>query len=71
MIRVNAFELKKKKLGLNLTRCETNADLQTADLQTCRLADLQTRSELTGMGGGEVISPAGISPRRRNFEEEL
>ena len=27
------------------------ADLQTADLQTCIPADLQTRSELTGGGG--------------------
>ena len=26
-------------------------DLQTADLQTCRPADLQTRSELTGEEG--------------------
>ena len=44
------------------------ADLQTADLQTCRPADLQTRSELTG---GGIIVPAGISPRGRNPEEAL
>ena len=42
---------------------------QTAGLADRRLADLQTRSELTG--GGGIIAPAGISPRGRNPEEAL
>ena len=54
-------------------QCATNADCRLADrrpadLQTYRLADLQTSSELTG-GGGGIIAPAGIRPTRAYIKD--
>ena len=56
-------------------RCATNADCRLADrrpadLQTCRFADLQTRLELTGRGGG-IIAPAGSIPRRHSSNSRV
>ena len=45
--RLNGTETSFRR-GVRQTQ---TADLQTADLQTCRPADLQTRSKLTGKGG--------------------
>ena len=50
------------KSGVRQTQ---TADLQIADLQTCRLADLQTRSELTG-GGGDNCPRRDLAQRAKS-----
>ena len=70
----------KSSARLLRMRCATNAncrltDRRPADLQTCRLADLQTRSELTAGGGGELppqgSRPEGEIPRRHSSNSRV